>query len=227
VTSAFDADFSALTPHDRYKLLCASLIVPADRSGHHSRPRRHRQCRAVLVFQRICRRAGTCRPRVIFAGRRLAERHIREYSRYGRVHREPDRRGARSAHEHLGGKFPADMSEIDAAQLSTLPSHPRAAGRGSAGWARMRHYVTLEVSARRRVCLGEVLHVHARPGIVDPVRMHVNLERIQAGRAPVRQPLCRTRPDLRTQAPDLRRMAQLIFRQYKRADGSNSSVADR
>ena len=35
---------------------------------------------------------------------------------------------------------------------------------------------TLEVSACRRICLGEAVHVHARPGIVDPARMYVHLD---------------------------------------------------
>ena len=37
-------------------------------------------------------------------------------------------------------------------------------------------YQTLEVSARRRLCVGEVVYLHARAGIVDPARMYVNLD---------------------------------------------------
>jgi len=39
-----------------------------------------------------------------------------------------------------------------------------------------RHYQTLQVSPERRLCVGEVVYLHARAGIVDPARMYVNLD---------------------------------------------------
>jgi len=39
-----------------------------------------------------------------------------------------------------------------------------------------RHYMTLEVTFRRHLCIGMVVHLHARPGIIDPERLRVNFE---------------------------------------------------
>jgi hypothetical protein len=36
--------------------------------------------------------------------------------------------------------------------------------------------MTLEVSARRHLVIGAVVRLHARPGIVDPERLRVNLD---------------------------------------------------
>lgn len=74
--------------------------------------------------------------------------------------------------------FPHEMSEITAAGFTTLPSTtvpvPRLAEAPVA--LECRHFMTLEVSRARRLCIGEVLYVHARPGIIDPERLHVNLD---------------------------------------------------
>src|SRR6266705_2479560 len=59
--------------------------------------------------------------------------------------------------------FPIDVSEIAAAQLTTLPGIavpvPRLAEAPVA--LEYRHYLTLEVSRARRLCLGEVVYLHA------------------------------------------------------------------
>jgi hypothetical protein len=39
-----------------------------------------------------------------------------------------------------------------------------------------RHYTTLEVSHRRHLCIGSVVHLHARAGIIDAERLRVNLD---------------------------------------------------
>jgi hypothetical protein len=36
--------------------------------------------------------------------------------------------------------------------------------------------MTLEVTSRRHLCIGTVVRLHARPGIIDPARLHVNLD---------------------------------------------------
>src|SRR3954466_7119749 len=68
-------------------------------------------------------------------------------------------------------------SEIDAAGLTALPGVsipvPRIAE--AAASLECRHYQTLEVSAERRLCVGEGVYLHARAGLVDPGRMHVAL----------------------------------------------------
>jgi flavin reductase (DIM6/NTAB) family NADH-FMN oxidoreductase RutF len=64
--SAFDADFSALNEHERYKLLCAlivprpiALVTTVNRDGKVN-------AAPFSFFQCICRRAGACRPRPLF-----------------------------------------------------------------------------------------------------------------------------------------------------------------
>ncbi len=65
--------------------------------------------------------------------------------------------------------FPAQMSEIDAAGLSLLPGVavpvPRIAQAPVA--LECRHYVSLEVGLNHRLAIGEVLYLHARPGLID------------------------------------------------------------
>jgi len=74
--------------------------------------------------------------------------------------------------------FPPGVSEIKAAGFATLPGTavpvPRIAEAPVS--LECRHYMTLEVTYRRRLCIGEVIHLHARPGIIDPERLYVNLD---------------------------------------------------
>jgi flavin reductase (DIM6/NTAB) family NADH-FMN oxidoreductase RutF len=73
--------------------------------------------------------------------------------------------------------FPPEISEIDAAGLATLPGVsvpvPRIADAPAA--LECRHYRTIELSPQRHICLGEVTHMHARPGVIDPERLNVDL----------------------------------------------------
>ena len=74
--------------------------------------------------------------------------------------------------------FPPDISEIDASGLTTVPSVttpvPRIAEAPAA--LECRHYTTLEVSRERRLVIGEVVHIHVRPGIIDPERLRVDMK---------------------------------------------------
>jgi flavin reductase (DIM6/NTAB) family NADH-FMN oxidoreductase RutF len=74
--------------------------------------------------------------------------------------------------------FPAETSELDAAGLTTLPSNAIPVPRIAEAVASLecRHYQTLEVKNGRRLCIGEVVYLHARAGIVDPARMYVDLD---------------------------------------------------
>jgi flavin reductase (DIM6/NTAB) family NADH-FMN oxidoreductase RutF len=73
--------------------------------------------------------------------------------------------------------FPPEVSEIDAAKLHLLPSEkiqiPRIAEAPAA--LECRHFTTLEVSAQRRLAIGEILHVHVRDGLWDPDKMRVDM----------------------------------------------------
>jgi flavin reductase (DIM6/NTAB) family NADH-FMN oxidoreductase RutF len=74
--------------------------------------------------------------------------------------------------------FPTGVSEVEAAGLNVLPSVsvpvPRIAEAPAA--LECRHHMTLEVTFRRHLCIGKVVRMHARPGIIDPARLRVNLE---------------------------------------------------
>jgi flavin reductase (DIM6/NTAB) family NADH-FMN oxidoreductase RutF len=73
--------------------------------------------------------------------------------------------------------FPPDVSEIDAAKLNLKPSEkvkvPRIAEAPAA--LECRHFTTLEVSAQRRLAIGEIVHVHVRGGLWDPDKMRIDM----------------------------------------------------
>jgi flavin reductase (DIM6/NTAB) family NADH-FMN oxidoreductase RutF len=73
--------------------------------------------------------------------------------------------------------FPRDESEIDAAGLDLCAGIavpvPRIASAPVA--LECRHYMTLEVSRERRLCIGEVVYLHVRDGIVDPRNLRVDI----------------------------------------------------
>ena len=75
--------------------------------------------------------------------------------------------------------FPPEVSEIDAAKLTLLPSEkvetPRIAEAPAA--LECRHYTTLEVSAERRLAIGEILQIHVRDGLWDPAKMRIDMTR--------------------------------------------------
>jgi len=74
--------------------------------------------------------------------------------------------------------FPPEISEIDVAKLTTRPSEkvktPRIAEAPAA--LECRHYTTLEVSASRRLAIGEVVHIHVRDGIWDNEKMRIDMK---------------------------------------------------
>jgi flavin reductase (DIM6/NTAB) family NADH-FMN oxidoreductase RutF len=74
--------------------------------------------------------------------------------------------------------FPPGISELEAANLTALPGVAIPVPRIAEAVASLecRHYQTLEVSAGRRLCVGQVVYLHARAGIVDPARMYVDLD---------------------------------------------------
>ena len=74
--------------------------------------------------------------------------------------------------------FPPEISEIDVAKLTTLASEkvktPRIAEAPAA--LECRHYTTLEVSASRRLAIGEIVHIHIRGGIWDTEKMRIDMK---------------------------------------------------
>jgi flavin reductase (DIM6/NTAB) family NADH-FMN oxidoreductase RutF len=73
--------------------------------------------------------------------------------------------------------FPPEISEIEAAKLSTLPSVKVKTPRIKEAPAALecRHYTTLEVSASRRLAIGEVVHIHVREGLWDHDKMRIDM----------------------------------------------------
>jgi flavin reductase (DIM6/NTAB) family NADH-FMN oxidoreductase RutF len=152
VTSAFDSDFSARTPHDRYKLLCA-LIVPRPIALVTTLGRDGTVNAAPFSFFNVFAEE----PALIAIGlNSQADGSLKDTSANIRdtgaftVNLIDQTLAARM--NTCAVNFPADMSEIDAAQLSTLPGAaipvPRVAEAPAA--LECRHYVTLEVSRFRR-----------------------------------------------------------------------------
>jgi flavin reductase (DIM6/NTAB) family NADH-FMN oxidoreductase RutF len=74
--------------------------------------------------------------------------------------------------------FPRGESEIDVAGLQlfagTAVAVPRIATAPVA--LECRHYMTLEVSRERRLCIGQVVYLHVREGIVDPDTLRVDID---------------------------------------------------
>jgi flavin reductase (DIM6/NTAB) family NADH-FMN oxidoreductase RutF len=73
--------------------------------------------------------------------------------------------------------FPPGESEIEAAGLELVPGKsvpvPHIASAPVA--LECRHYMTLEVSRERRLCIGQVLCLHVRDGIVERSNLRVNI----------------------------------------------------
>jgi flavin reductase (DIM6/NTAB) family NADH-FMN oxidoreductase RutF len=74
--------------------------------------------------------------------------------------------------------FPASESEIDAAGLDLVAGTEIAVPHIATAPVVLecRHYMTLEVSRERRLCIGQVVCVHVRDGIVDPENLRVDID---------------------------------------------------
>jgi flavin reductase (DIM6/NTAB) family NADH-FMN oxidoreductase RutF len=74
--------------------------------------------------------------------------------------------------------FPSGDSEVDATGLSTLPSIDVAVPRLAAAPFALecRQHTALVFGPGRELLIGEVLRLHARDGLIDEARMHVDLD---------------------------------------------------
>jgi flavin reductase (DIM6/NTAB) family NADH-FMN oxidoreductase RutF len=80
---------------------------------------------------------------------------------------------------HLSSdEFPEDVSEFDKAGLTPAPAamvqHPRIAEAAACLECRLERVI--EISGTRELVLGEILLVHARDGIIDPVSKRISEE---------------------------------------------------
>src|SRR5260370_41652328 len=74
--------------------------------------------------------------------------------------------------------FPSGNSEVEATGLATLPSIDIAVPRLAAAPFALecRQHVALAFGPGRELLVGEVLRLHAREGLIDITRMHVDLD---------------------------------------------------
>ncbi len=72
--------------------------------------------------------------------------------------------------------LPPEVSEVELAGFSLLPSEVVAPGRIADAPVSLecRRYVTLQPGPERYIVLGEVLRLHVRDGIIDPERLRVD-----------------------------------------------------
>lgn len=75
--------------------------------------------------------------------------------------------------------FPPETSETEALGIAMAPSIDVKAPRIAAAPFALecRKMVGLSFTAEREILLGEIVRIHARDGLLDPVRKHVSLER--------------------------------------------------
>jgi flavin reductase (DIM6/NTAB) family NADH-FMN oxidoreductase RutF len=170
-------DLASLNPHDRYKLLI-SLVIPRPialvttigptgivNAAPFSFFNVFSEDPALVVLGLQAKPGGSLKD---------TSAHIRDRGAFV-VNLVDEAIGAQM--NQCAVDFPADVSEIDVARFSLLPSEkikiPRIAEAPAA--LECRHYTTLEVSAQRRLAIGEVLHVHVRKGLWDNEKMRVNM----------------------------------------------------
>jgi flavin reductase (DIM6/NTAB) family NADH-FMN oxidoreductase RutF len=178
MTAPFEADLTTLSPARRYKLL-AALVVPRPialvttvspdgtvNAAPFSFFNVFSEDPALVVLGLGARSDGT--PKDTLA-------HVRETGAFV-VNLVGEAIAERM--NLCAVDFPPDISEVDAAGFTTLPGVsvpvPRIAEAPAA--LECRHYMTLEPARRRHLVIGQVVRVHARPGIIDPERLHVNLD---------------------------------------------------
>ncbi len=178
MTVPFEADFATLSPQDRYKLLC-SLVVPRPialvttvgpggvvNAAPFSFFNVFAEDPALVVLGLQARPDGSLKDTAA---------HIRDTGAFV-VNLVDEALTERM--NVCAVDFPADTSELDAAGLTKLPGHsiPVPYIAEAVASLECRHYQTLEVKNGRRLCIGEVVYLHARAGIIDPARLYVNLD---------------------------------------------------
>jgi flavin reductase (DIM6/NTAB) family NADH-FMN oxidoreductase RutF len=177
MSAAFDADFRTLPRQDRYKLLTGlvvprpiALVTAVDEDGTVNA--------APFSFFNVFSEDP---PIVVLGLQSKADGNLKDTAA---LIREGGSFVVNLVDEDLAERmnicsvdFPRGVSELTAAGLTTAPSRAVPAPRIAEAPAALecRHFLTLELGRARRLALGEIVWVHARPGIVDPARMYVDL----------------------------------------------------
>jgi flavin reductase (DIM6/NTAB) family NADH-FMN oxidoreductase RutF len=178
MTTPFQADFTVLPAQDRYKLLCA-LVVPRPIALVTTLGPGGTVNAAPFSFFNVFAEDP---PLVVLGLESRPDGSLKDTSAHIR---DTGSFTVNLVDEALAERmnicsvdFPPGISELNAAGLSALPGAAIPVPRIAEAVASLecRHYQSLEVSPRRRLCVGEVIYLHARAGVVDPVRMYVNLD---------------------------------------------------
>jgi len=178
MVAPFQADFTTLPAQDRYKLLCA-LVVPRPIALVTTLGPGGIVNAAPFSFFNVFAEAP---PLIVLGLQSRPDGSLKDTS----------------AHIRDIGSFTVNLVDEALAERMHVcavdfpPRHERDRCRRSDGAARRfdpgagiaeaaaslecRHYQTLQASPERRLCVGEVVYLHARAGIVDPARMYVNLD---------------------------------------------------
>lgn len=171
-------DLNALSPHDRYKLLI-SLVIPRPIALVTTLGPTGVVNAAPFSFFNIFSESPPLAVLGLQAkpggGLKDTSAHIRDQGTFV-INLVDEALGQQM--NQCAVDFPPDVSEIDVAKLSLLPGEkikvPRIAEAPAA--LECRHYTTLEVSATRRLAIGEIVHVHVRDSLWDPDKMRVDMK---------------------------------------------------
>ena len=170
--------FREIDPHDRYKLLCGvvvprpiALVTTCDENGVVNA--------APFSFFNVFSEDP---PLVVLGLQHKADHSPKDTTRNIRrdgqfiIHLVDEALAA--AMNDCAIDFPSGDSEVAAAGLPTLPSIDVAVPRlADAPFAlECRQHVALAFGSGRELLVGEVLRLHAREGLIDEARMHVDLD---------------------------------------------------
>jgi flavin reductase (DIM6/NTAB) family NADH-FMN oxidoreductase RutF len=169
-------DLAELSPSERYKLL-GGLVVPRPIALVTTRDREGRHNAAPFSFFNVLAEEP---PLVVLGlgvntagGAKDTTNNIRDSGEF--VISLVDEAIA-EAMNLCAIDVPPEISEIDLAGFSLLPSERVAPGRIAEAPVSMecRRYVTLQPGPERYIVLGEVVILHVRDGIVDPERLRID-----------------------------------------------------
>jgi flavin reductase (DIM6/NTAB) family NADH-FMN oxidoreductase RutF len=175
-------DFAALNARERYKLLIGTVIPrPIAFITTISKDGRHNA--GPFSFFNVL----THDPAIVAIGVENYEdgrmkdtsRNIRDTEDFT-VHIVDDALAAQM--EICAVKFGPDVDELAEAGLETVPGEAVRSPRIISAPAALecRRYMTLEVGKAREIILGQVLGIHIRADIVDPTRLHVDQDKMDA-----------------------------------------------
>src|ERR1700682_2860804 len=170
--------FRELDPKDRYKLLCGvvvprpiALVTTLDANGAVNA--------APFSFFNVFSEDP---PLVLLGLQHRADLSPKDTTR--NIQRDGEfvvhmvDEGLAAAMNDCAVDFPSGDSEVDATKLATLPSIDVAVPRLAAAPFALecRQHVALAFGPGRELLVGDVLRLHAREGLIDQARMHVDFD---------------------------------------------------